>query len=138
MGEALYEDKRDLLTRAGCLLAPITWNEPFGLFMAEAMACGTPVLVFNRGSAPEVVEDGVTGYVVDTVDEMVEAVESVSEIDPAACRKRVETKFDVPRMADDYLAAYDRILGGVISPGTAKPVSPIDVTLDADHEGVPV
>lgn len=138
VGEVLYEDKRDLLTRAGCLLAPITWNEPFGLFMAEAMACGTPVLVFNRGSAPEVVEDGVTGYVVDTVDEMVEAVERVSEIDPAACRKRVETKFDAPRMADDYLAAYDRILGGVISPGTAKPVSPTDVTLDPDREGVPV
>lgn len=138
VGEAHYEDKRDLMSRATCLLAPITWNEPFGLFMAEAMACGTPVLAFNRGSAPEVVEDGVTGYVVDTVQEMVEAVEHVSEIDPAACRERVEARFDVPRMVDEYLAAYDRILDGVTAPGVAKPLVPIEVALGPDRKGVPV
>ena len=127
-----------LLIAIGCLVAPLTWNEPFGLFMAEAMACGTPVLALNRGSAPEVVEDGVTGYVVDTVDEMVAAIDRVSGIDPAACRRRVETAFNVPRMTDEYLAAYDRILDGVIPRGVAKPLLPIAVALDPDRGGVPV
>jgi len=110
-GEADVVQKRELLARARCLLAPITWPEPFGLFFIEAMACGTPVVVFRRGSAPEVVEDGVTGYVVDTLGQMVEALGRVDRILPAACRRRVEENFDVGRMADDYLAAYRRVLG---------------------------
>jgi glycosyltransferase involved in cell wall biosynthesis len=109
-GEADVSQKRELLANARCLLAPITWPEPFGLFMAESMACGTPVVVFRNGSSPEVVEDGVTGYVVDTLDEMIEALSRLDRILPEACRRRVEERFGIARMADDYLAAYRRIL----------------------------
>lgn len=110
IGEADYHMKRELLAEAFCLLAPITWPEPFGLFMAEAMACGTPVVAFNRGAAPEVVRHGVTGFVVETLEDMVRAVPAVERLDPRACREHVKARFDVPRMADDYLAAYERIL----------------------------
>lgn len=110
VGEADYFRKRELLANAYCLLAPITWAEPFGLFFIEAMACGTPVVVFNRGSAPEVVSHGETGFVVSTLDEMTDAVAQVYQIDSNRCRGYVEERFDAPRMADDYLAAYERIL----------------------------
>jgi glycosyltransferase involved in cell wall biosynthesis len=109
-GEADQTRKRELLCGARCLLASINWPEPFGLFMVEGMACGTPVVAFNRGAAPEVVRHGVTGYVVETVAEMAEAVQQVSELDPNNCRRHVEENFDVSRLADDYLAAYQQIL----------------------------
>jgi len=112
VGEADYNRKRELLANAYCLLAPITWHEPFDLSFIEAMACGTPVVVFNRGSAPEVVTHGETGFVVDTLDEMVGAVDQVYQIDRRRCREDVEERFDVPRMADDYLSAYERVLSG--------------------------
>jgi len=112
VGEADYHHKRELLAEAYCLLAPITWQEPFGLYFIEAMACGTPVVVFNRGSAPEVVKHGETGFVVDTLDEMVNAVDQVYQIDQRRCREYVEERFDVPRMVDDYLRAYERVLSG--------------------------
>ena len=110
VGEVDYFQKRELLSRAQCLVAPITWAEPFGLFMAEAMACGTPVVVFNRGSASEVVDHGVTGFLVSTLEEMTNAIKNVRHIDPARCREHVELRFDVPRMVDNYLLAYQLIL----------------------------
>lgn len=110
VGEADYRRKRELLAQAYCLLAPITWPEPFGLFFVEAMACGTPVVVFDKGSAPEVVSHGETGFVVNTMNEMVDAIDNVHQIDRKRCRKHVEERFDVPRMVDDYLAAYKRVL----------------------------
>ncbi len=110
IGEADASMKRDLYSRARCLLAPITWEEPFGLFLAEAMACGTPVIAFNRGAAPEVIEDGITGYVVDDVEAMVDAALRIDRIDPASCRQRVEERFNVARMTDDYQAAYEEII----------------------------
>ncbi len=109
VGEADAGTKRDLYSRARFLLAPITWEEPFGLFLAEAMACGTPVIAFNRGAAPEVIEDGVTGYIVEDIEAMVDAVLRIDRIDPASCRKRVEDRFNVERMTDDFLAAYEAI-----------------------------
>lgn len=112
VGEADAVRKRELLAEARCLLATITWPEPFGLFMVEAQACGTPVVARNLGAAPEVVRHGETGFVVDTVEQMAEAVERVEEIDPTACRRFVEERFDVARMADDYLDVYRRILAG--------------------------
>jgi glycosyltransferase involved in cell wall biosynthesis len=110
VGEADYHRKRELLLRAYCLLAPITWPEPFGLFFIEAMACGTPVVTFNRGSAPEVVSHGETGFVVNTLDEMADAIDRVHQIDRGRCREYAEQRFDVPRMVDDYLRAYEWIL----------------------------
>ncbi len=110
VGEADQERKRDLMTRARCLLAPICWPEPFGLFMIEAMACGTPVVAFNRGAAPEIVRNGETGYVVDTIGEMLDAVNKVHDIDAQRCREHVELNFNVPRLADDYLAAYQCVM----------------------------
>lgn len=123
VGEADYRTKRELLAGARCLVAPITWPEPFGLFMVEAMACGSPVVVFNRGSAAEVVRHGVTGYVVETMDEMVEAVEHVDLIAPSDCRAHVEQHFDVPRMANGYLAAYLRILSHEADRSAEVPLS---------------
>ena len=110
VGEADYYQKRQLLSKAQCLVATINWPEPFGLFMVEAMACGTPVVALKRGSAPEVVFHGVTGFVVNTLEEMMDAIGQVKQIDPKRCREYVELRFDVPRMADDYLLAYQRIL----------------------------
>ena len=94
-----------------CLLHLIGFDEPFGLSVVEAMACGTPVIAFDRGSMPELIEHGVTGFLVDTVDEAVEAVGRVGALDRVACRARVAERFSVDRMADRYLDLYRRILG---------------------------
>ena len=110
VGEVEHAQKWQLLSQAGCLLAPLCWPEPFGLVMVEAMACGTPVIALNRGSVPEVVAHGKTGFVVNTVEEMVEAVRQVHRIDPYRCREHVEQNFNVTQMVDSYLAAYDHIL----------------------------
>ena len=110
VGEADYTRKRQLLSGVQCLLAPITWSEPFGLFLIEAMACGTPVVALNRGSVPEVVQDGVTGFVVDRVEDMAKAVRKVPALRPADCRQYVEKNFNVSQMARNYLAAYHYIL----------------------------
>lgn len=109
-GEADAEQKRALYGKASVLLHAVTWPEPFGLVMAEAMACGTPVIAFAKGSIPEVVADGQTGFVVDTVDEMADAVTQLGRIDPRACREHVERNFDIPQMIDGYVAAYERVL----------------------------
>jgi glycosyltransferase involved in cell wall biosynthesis len=111
LGEADNQQKRDLLARARCLVFPIQWNEPFGIVMVEAMACGTPVVALRRGSVPEVVVDGVTGFVRDRVEELAEAVERVGELDPRACRRHVAERFDVPVMVSGYEAVYRRLAG---------------------------
>jgi glycosyltransferase involved in cell wall biosynthesis len=111
-GEADAKMKRDLYRSAACLLMPLNWDEPFGLVLTEAMACGTPVVVFARGAAPEIVEHGETGFLVNDVDEMVDAVGRIRTIDPAYCRTRMEHRFDAPVMARRYLEIYDAILDG--------------------------
>ena len=100
------------LGRARALLHLIGFDEPFGLSVVEAMACGTPVIAFDRGSMPELIEDGVTGFLIRTVDQAMAAVDRIGEIDRAACRARVAERFTVGRMADRYLALYRTILGG--------------------------
>ena len=97
---------------ARALLHLINFDEPFGLSVIEAMACGTPVIATRRGSMPELIEHGVTGFLVDTPDEAVAAIERVGELDRAACRRAVAERFSVARMADDYIALYRRILNG--------------------------
>jgi len=119
LGEADAQEKRDLYARARCLLAPIEWEEPFGLVMPEAMATGTPVIAFARGAAPEIIVDGETGFLVDDVDGMVEAVRHVGEIDPRRCRSYVEERFDAPVMVDGYLDVYERILESALGEGVA-------------------
>ena len=109
-GEVSDERKRELFAHAHAFLFPITWPEPFGLVMIEAMACGTPVVALRQGSVPEVVDDGVTGFVVDEFEEFVAAVGRVGEIDPAVCRRTVEQRFTVERMVTDYEAIYRRYL----------------------------
>ncbi len=109
VGEADYEVKRRLFSSASCLLAPLTWDEPFGLFMAEALACGTPVIAMRKGSAPELIRHGETGFIVDNVEGMVDAVARIGQISPQACRQEVVERFSIGRMTDDYVAAYRRI-----------------------------
>jgi glycosyltransferase involved in cell wall biosynthesis len=93
------------------LLHLINFDEPFGLSVIEAMACGTPVIATRRGSMPELIEHGVTGFLVDSLEEAADAIERVGEIDRAAPRRAVEERFTVDRMADAYLALYQKILG---------------------------
>ena len=102
--------KGELLGSARALLFPIDWPEPFGLVMIEAMACGTPVIAWNRGSVPEIVEDGVTGFVVASEAEAVEALARLGSLDRAGIRRRFEERFTAERMARDYLALYRRLL----------------------------
>ncbi|MFQ5351779.1 MAG: glycosyltransferase family 4 protein, partial [Candidatus Binatia bacterium] len=119
VGEVGESEKEELLGGAHALLFPIDWPEPFGLAMIEAMACGTPVIAFGRGSVPEVVDDGETGFVVADVDDAVEAVERVKTLSRRGCRAVFERRFDVRRMARDYLSVYSRLLDHSLEVGTA-------------------
>lgn len=109
LGEITVAEKADLMARASAVLFPIRWPEPFGLVMAEAMACGTPVLSFPEGAAPEVIADGETGFLVSSVEAMCEAVERAGEIDPAACRARVERLFSAEAMVRGYEEVFERV-----------------------------
>ncbi|MFC4060790.1 glycosyltransferase family 4 protein [Planomonospora corallina] len=108
IGEADAARKRELLAAARCLLFPIQWEEPFGMVMIEAMACGTPVVALGRGAVPEVVVDGLTGFVRSRPEELAEAVEAVGALDPRDCRARVRSRFDVEVMAEGYERIYRR------------------------------
>ena len=109
VGEVDERGKVEFLGNAAALLFPVDWPEPFGLVMIEAMACGTPVIAFRRGSVPEVIEDGLTGLIVDDVDAAVLAARKVGDLDRAAIRARFEARFGVERMARDYVALYRRL-----------------------------
>ena len=113
VGPVNDQQKNALLGSARALLMPILWEEPFGIVMAEAMACGTPVVGFRRGAVPEVVTDCKTGFVVDEVDEMVAAVAKVGVIDRGAVRQRAEDCFSDKRICDAYLAVYRHIVSEV-------------------------
>jgi glycosyltransferase involved in cell wall biosynthesis len=110
VGEVSGEEKRELLAGAQALLFPIRWNEPFGIVMLEALACGTPVLAFEQGAAPEVVEDGRTGFLCHDEDHMAEAIARVGELDRAACRATVEGAFSASRMVQEYLDLFGQLV----------------------------
>jgi glycosyltransferase involved in cell wall biosynthesis len=111
VGEINDHQKAEFLGNARALLFPIDWREPFGLVSIEAMACGTPVIAFRAGSVPEVVDDGITGFVVRNVDEAVAAVKRLSELDRRKVRSVFERRFTAERMACDYLAIYRGLPG---------------------------
>jgi glycosyltransferase involved in cell wall biosynthesis len=110
LGEVTDARRRELFADAAAFLFPILWPEPFGLVMIEALATGTPVIALRNGSVPEVIEDGVTGFIVASVDEMVAAVGQLHEIDSAACRRVVEQRFTVERLITQYETLYKRLL----------------------------
>ncbi len=111
IGEISDDGKADFLGRARALVFPIDWPEPFGLVMIEALACGTPVIARACGSVPEVVLDGRTGFVVDTLEEMEAAAKAVDRIDRAECRRDVVRRFSVERMVDSYESIYQSVAG---------------------------
>jgi glycosyltransferase involved in cell wall biosynthesis len=109
IGEIGDRDKSEFLSGAIALLVPIDWPEPFGLVMIEAMACGAPVIAFNRGSVPEIVEDGVTGFVVEDETSAAAAVRKVPSLSRSVIRRRFEERFTARRMAEDYLRLYRKM-----------------------------
>ncbi len=111
IGEVDDAAKQKFLAGASALLFPIDWPEPFGLVMIEAMACGTPVIAFRSGSVAEVVDDGVTGFVVDGEAEAVQAISRLGELDRRQIRAHFVRRFTAKRMAEDYLRHYERLVG---------------------------
>jgi glycosyltransferase involved in cell wall biosynthesis len=109
LGSVGPRERGQVLGAAAALLHPIAFAEPFGLSVVESMACGTPVVAYRKGSMPEVVDEGVTGRLVDTVDEAVEAVAAIGEIDRWACRARARERFGADRMVEDYLRIYRKL-----------------------------
>lgn len=110
IGEISDLQKPEFLSGAIGLLVPIDWPEPFGLVMIEAMACGTPVIAYNRGSVPEIIDPGLTGFIVEDETSAVGVVDRLSGLDRAAIRKQFEARFTARRMALDYLAVYRRLM----------------------------
>jgi|UniRef100_A0A7C5AKV3 glycosyltransferase involved in cell wall biosynthesis len=109
LGEIGERDKNEFLGRALALLFPIDWPEPFGLVMVEALACGTPVIAFRNGSVPEVLEDGRTGFIVNSLEEAVAAVGKIESLNRSYCRQVFEARFTADRMARDYLKIYSQL-----------------------------
>jgi glycosyltransferase involved in cell wall biosynthesis len=112
LGAVGPQRRSEILGGAAALLHPIAFDEPFGLSVVESMVCGTPVVAYERGSMPEIVDNGVTGFLVRGIDEAVAAVSAVRTIDRAACRAQAEKRFGAHRMVADYLAVYEQIVGG--------------------------
>ena len=110
VGSADPVQRNRLLGKAYALLHPINFNEPFGLSVIESMACGTPVIAFNKGSMPELIEDGKNGFLVKTLDEAIAAAAKIKDIDRACCRRRVEQYFTIDRMLEEYIQVYETVL----------------------------
>jgi glycosyltransferase involved in cell wall biosynthesis len=131
IGEVTESAKAEFLGEALALLFPIDWPEPFGIVMIEAMSCGTPVLAFNGGSVPEIVDQGVTGRVVDDMDEALRAVPHVIALDRRTVRRRFEERFSATRMAKDYVGVYRSLLRKA---KRAEDLVPDALLAFADHE----
>ena len=123
VGELNDTDKGHLLRGASALLFPIDWPEPFGLVMIEALACGTPVVAFRGGSVVEVIDEGVTGFVVDTMADAIQATGNIQRLSRQQCRTTFERRFNATRMAADYVEVYERLIAartdGALLPGAA-------------------
>ncbi len=113
IGEITDRDKSEFLSSAIALLVPIDWPEPFGLVMIEAMACGAPVIAFNRGSVPEIIDDGLTGFIVEDINGAIGAVDRLSHLSRDKIRRRFEERFTARRMAQDYLRVYRSMMDAV-------------------------
>jgi len=118
LGEITDAEKCDFLGSAAAVLCTYDWPEPFGIVLIEALACGTPVLAYRRGSIPEIIEDGVTGFICENLDEMVSAIDRLPLIQRQQCRAAFEARFTVQRMVQDYLTLYERM--------AAKPLASIN------------
>lgn len=116
VGEIGEGEKNEFLGNAYALLFPIDWPEPFGLVMIEAMACGTPIIAYRKGSVPEVMEEGTTGFIVHDLEDAVKAVEKVPTLSRKRCREVFEERFTASRMAKDYLSVYQRLLDRKATP----------------------
>ena len=121
VGEITDAEKNDFLGDAAALVCPYDWPEPFGLVLIEAMACGTPVLAYRRGSIPEIIDHGVTGYVCDNLNEIVQSVSALPLIDRKNCREVFERRFTVERMVRDYLKLYEKGAGAPLHPRLLTP-----------------
>ena len=132
-GEVDMETKVELYRRARCTLFPIQWPEPFGLVMIESLAAGTPVIAFRRGSVPEVIEHGRTGFIVEDVDEMVEALGQIDEIDPAECRRAAEERFGV----EGFVRAHERAYRSLLDEGPAWATGSLPGPLTAERAARP-
>jgi glycosyltransferase involved in cell wall biosynthesis len=124
VGEIGEREKEELLGKAYALLFPIDWPEPFGLVMIESMACGTPVIAYPLGSVPEMIDEGVTGFMVASIEEGVKAVNRIQSLNRAACRRVFNNRFSARRMALDYIEVYQQVLG----------LSGTGPTIDADDD----
>ena len=116
VGEINEKQKTTFLGNAAALLFPIDWAEPFGMVMIEAMSCGTPVIAFKNGSVPEVLDDGVTGFIVESVEEAIAAVAKLPKLSRAVIRQVFEKKFTACRMAKDYVKLYQSVVNANLSP----------------------
>jgi glycosyltransferase involved in cell wall biosynthesis len=123
IGEIDERSKSEFLGEASALLFPIDWPEPFGLSMIEAMACGTPVLAFRCGSVPEIIDPGVTGLIVDSMDEAIRVMPQVLALDRRAVRQKFEQRFSASRMAKDYVQVYRSLIKQQAQPERDHPVS---------------
>lgn len=110
IGEVDTQERNKLMRNAICFLHPVSWREPFGLTLIEAMACGTPVVAFGRGSIPELIKNGKTGFVVDSINEMAEKVKQIKKIKRIDCRIHVENNFSSDKMVSEYIKVYKNIL----------------------------
>ena len=135
--EISEQQKNEFLGNAYALLFPIDWPEPFGLVMIEAMACGTPIIAYDRGSVPEVMENGVTGFIVNEFEQAVEAVGRVRDLSRARCREVFQKRFTASRMASDYVKAFMRLADSRmrrVEPSLESPVRPFEGAWPADDE----
>jgi glycosyltransferase involved in cell wall biosynthesis len=123
LGEIGQQDKTEFLSNAYALMFLVDWQEPFGLVLTESMACGTPVIAFGMGSVPEVIDDGVTGYIVDGVEDAVGAVEQVATLDRHLIRRVFEERFSARRMCHDYVSVYQKIRASASDFVAGEPLS---------------